>query len=158
MATRKYELMVILDPVRTDEQQNETLDKIDETVRKYGGTPDKRELWGKRRLAYQIAKRRDGFYALVWFDADSTSAVLDEVERICKYTEEVLRHIVTTAVVGKSAGNPALVQQEERSPRQYGSPRRPPRRDEGYSAPAHAAPAPAPVVVEAAAPAPEPAP
>ena len=151
MATRKYELMLILDPVRTDEQQEETLLKIEEVVTKYGGTTDRHEAWGKRRLAYQIAKRRDGFYALVWFDADSTSSVLDEVERICKYTEEVLRHLVTAAVVGKSAGNPALVQQEERSPRQYGSPRRPPRRDEGYSAPSHAAPAP----VAEAAPAPE---
>lgn len=153
MATRKYELMVILDPVRTDDQHKETLDKIDETIKKYGGTPDKREIWGKRRLAYSISKRRDGFYALVYFDAEPTSDVLSEVERVCKYGEEILRHLVTIAVVGKAPGNPALMVAEDRAPRPYQR-RGGPRRDEGsYGAPAAppvAAPAAAVPVAEVA--------
>jgi len=158
LAVRKYELMVILDPTRTEEQQKETLDKIDETITKYGGTPDRRDVWGKRRLAYQINRRRDGYYAVVYFDTVSTNEVLAEVERFCKYSEEVMRHIVTLAVVGKSAGNPALDRErEERQARlaaqqaaSRGYDRRPRRTEEAPVAAAPAAEeAPAPAVAEA---------
>ncbi|MEO8376082.1 MAG: 30S ribosomal protein S6 [Candidatus Sumerlaeota bacterium] len=131
MATRKYELMLILDPVRTDEQQEETLLKIEEVVTKYGGTTDRHESWGKRRLAYSIGKRRDGFYALVYFDTDSTTEVLHEVDRYCRYSEDIVRFIVTLAIVGKSTGDPARALQEDRYQRPSGPPRGR-RRDEGY--------------------------
>ncbi|MCC6546354.1 30S ribosomal protein S6 [Candidatus Sumerlaeota bacterium] len=123
MATRKYELMLILDPVRTDEQQEETLLKIEEVVTKYGGTTDRHEAWGKRRLAYPIGKRRDGFYALVYFDTDSTTEVLHEVERYCRYNEDIVRFIVTLAIVGKSTGDPSRALQEDRYQRPSGPPR-----------------------------------
>ena len=123
MATRKYELMLILDPVRTDEQQEETLLKIEEVVTKYGGTTDRHEAWGKRRLAYPIGKRRDGFYALVYFDTVSTNEVLAEVERHCRYSEDIVRFIITQAIVGKSTGDPSRAQQEERYQRPSGPPR-----------------------------------
>jgi len=159
LAVRKYELIVILDPVRTEEQQKETLDKIDEVVTKYGGTPDRRDVWGKRRLAYQINRRRDGYYSVVYFDAPSSGTqVQAEVERFCKYSEEVVRHLVTLAVVGKSAGNPALDRErEERQARMAaaaaasrGYDRRPRRTEE---APAAAVAAPAEGVPAEAAPA-----
>lgn len=110
MAVRKYDLMVILDPARTEEQQKETLDKIDELIAKYGGTAEKREVLGKRRLAFLINKRREGYYAVIQFETLSTNEVLSEVNRFCKYSEQVLRHIITSAVVGKSTGNPALAE------------------------------------------------
>lgn len=123
MATRKYELMVILDPLRGDEQQKESLDKIEETIAKYGGTAEKRDVWGKRRLAYQINKRRDGYYTVITFSAESTATTLAELERYLRYAEDVLRYLVTQAVVGKSAGNPALyVESEARAPRPGGRP------------------------------------
>lgn len=148
MATRKYELMVILDPLRTEDQQKETLTKIDETITKYGGTPEKQDVWGKRRLAYSINKRRDGYYAVITFDAGSTETTLAEVDRFCRITEEILRHQMTQAVVGKSAGNPALYKVEER-PMRSGPPRW--RRDQ---APAAAAVEAAPAAEAAAADAP----
>ncbi|CAN5188317.1 hypothetical protein BH09SUM1_BH09SUM1_06770 [soil metagenome] len=156
MATRKYELMLILDPARTEEQQVETLNKIDEVITKYGGTPDKREVWGKRRLAYPVDRRRDGYYALVYFDVEPTSEVLAEIERTSRYSEEILRSLVTVAVVGKTVGNPALDRErEERQARfqtQRGFERRP-RRDE--NAPAAAPVEGGAVATEAAPAAPE---
>jgi small subunit ribosomal protein S6 len=136
--------LVILDPVRTEEQQKESLDKIEEVISKYEGTPEKRDVWGKRRLAYQIGKRREGYYAVFVFSANSTAKTLDEVDRHCKFSEEVMRHIVTSAVVGKSVGNPALDRErEERMARQETRPQRGgrPRRDMVPTAPVDAPPA-----------------
>lgn len=152
MNVRTYELMVILDPVRTEEQQQETLGRIDEVITKYGGTPEKRDVWGKRRLAYMLNKRREGYYAIIHFKAETTARVLDEVERHCKYADEIVRHLVTVAVTDKSAGNPALDRErEERLARQDPRPPRGGRpRRESFDAPAAA-----PVAAEAEAPAAE---
>lgn len=130
MAVRKYELMVILDPVRSDEDQQKTLDKLNETVTKYGGTPDKVDLWGKRRLAYQINKRREGFYALIYFDTDTANEVLSELERECRFQEEIMRHLITVAVTDKAKGDPSLfVDERPQMGRRPGGPPRGPRPD-----------------------------
>lgn len=156
--------MVILDPARTEEQQKETLDKIEESIVKYGGTAEKREILGKRRLAFLINKRREGYYAVIQFETLSTNEVLSEVNRFCKYSEPVLRHIITSAVVGKSTGNPALAEASlARNAASTGFGRggygrdRGPRRDDRGGPPPVAAPA-ADVVAPAADVAPEAAP
>lgn len=110
MPVRKYELMVILDPARGEEVQTETLNQIDEVITKYGGTPEGHEIIGKRRLTFSIQKRRDGYYAVVRFACETTSEVLSEVDRHCKYADDILRHITTSAVEGKKKGDPALAE------------------------------------------------
>lgn len=154
MPVRKYELMVILDPARSEEQQQETLKQISDVVTKYGGTPDRTEVMGKRRLAFPVKKRRDGLYALVYFDTETQNQVLAEIERHCRYSEDILRHLCVDAIVGKSKGDPTRYQVEER-PRPMGGygrgrgDRRPPREyqapaaapAEGVAAPAPEAPA-----------------
>jgi len=122
LAHRKYELLAILDPSRSEEQNTETLTKIDEVVTKYGGTPDRHQVLGKRRLAYSIAGRRDGYYVAIYFDCDTVGPVLAEVDRHCRYDESVLRHMTTLAVVGKSKGDPSKAP-EERPRFGYGGPR-----------------------------------
>ena len=117
----KYELVVILDPARTEEQQAETLAKIEAVITKNGGTIDKRDVWGKRRLSYLVKKRREGYYTILTFDGPSTGPLLSEVDRICRITEEILRFLLTRAVVGKSAGNPGSYREQERAPSRYGS-------------------------------------
>lgn len=156
MAVRKYELMVILDPVRSDEDQQKTIDKINETVTKYGGTPDNVEVLGKRRLAYSINKRREGFYALIYFDTETSNEVLFEVERQCRFAEEIMRHLCIQAVIGKSKGDPSLFV-DERPPmgRRPGPPRgprpdAPPARTESDAPKAEAAPESAPEAPAAA--------
>jgi small subunit ribosomal protein S6 len=115
LAVRKYELMVILDPARTEDDQKAWLDQVNEVVSKYGGTPDKVDVWGRRRLAYEINRRKDGWYALVYFDTETTGPALAEVDRFCKFDDAVLRHIITSAVTGKSKGTkPAETSGEDR--------------------------------------------
>ncbi len=111
----KYELMIIIDPARSEEQHEETLQKLQEVIARYGGTHDRNEIIGKKRLAFPIAKRKDGYYALVFFDADPDSTLITEIERHCRYSDEIIRSMVTRAVIGKSKGNPALLPEESRS-------------------------------------------
>lgn len=108
MPNRKFELLVLLDPLRTEEQTQQTLAKAEETIVKNGGTVEKREDWGKKRLTFELKKRRDAYYSLITFDGPSEGVLIDEVTRFCRIDEAVLRFLVTRAVVGKSAGNPAL--------------------------------------------------
>lgn len=147
MPVRPYELLVILDPVRTEEQQKESIEKIIEVITKYGGTTGKVDVWGKRRLAYLINKRREGYYACIPVNAESTGKTLSELDRHCKFSDDVFRHIITQAVVGKSVGNPALDRErEERNARQDPRPGRGPRprREMTAEAPVAAAPVEAP--------------
>ena len=62
---RRYELMVILDPDLEERTVSPSLDKFLNVVRKDGGTVDKVDIWGRRRLAYEIAKHAEGIYAVV---------------------------------------------------------------------------------------------
>ncbi len=125
MAVRKYELLMILDPVRTEEQNEELLTKIDELVKKFGGTPDSRNLIGKRRLAYPISKRRDGTYLAVLYDSETDSLLHREMDLLLKYDEGVLRHLVTQAVVGKSKGDISRLPEERPRFMDRGGPRGP---------------------------------
>lgn len=152
MPNRKYELVVVLDPLQTEEQQNALLGKIEGTLTKNNATIEKRDAWGKRRLAYEINNRREGFYSVITFDGDSTGTVLAEVDRTCRLEEGVLRHLCVQAVVGKSAGTPPsdaeLAERfERRPPRRDGGgrgrmgPGGPPQHHSAAAAPAAAAPA-----------------
>lgn len=89
---RPYEMMYILD-ARLDEETQKTInEKIKETIVKIGGTFDKAELWGRRRLAYPINKKTEGLYMLSHFEAESRS--LKELTRVLNITEGLLRHLV----------------------------------------------------------------
>lgn len=121
MAVRKYELLALLDPVRTEEQQKETIEKMKGVLEKYGATVEKVDPWGKRRLAYPINRRKEGYYVVIIFDAVADGSALAELNRYCRITDEIFRHMVTHAVVGKSTGNPALIR-DDRQPR-IGGPR-----------------------------------
>jgi len=110
-----YELMLLFDPARGEEQQQELLTEYEDLIRKHGGEPKDRDVWGKRRLAYPIQKRRDGYYAILWFEAETTSPVLKEIDLFSRYHDDVLRHLTTEAVVGKSKGDPARIQNADPS-------------------------------------------
>ncbi|MBL3960776.1 30S ribosomal protein S6, partial [Bacteroides thetaiotaomicron] len=64
-SVRHYEVMVILDPSQDERTVAPSLDKFLEIVRKENGTVEKVDIWGKRRLAYPIAKKEEGIYAVV---------------------------------------------------------------------------------------------
>ncbi len=91
----QYELMVILDPEIDERTVAPSLDKFLGVIRADGGTIDKVDIWGKRRLAYEINKKTEGIYAVV--DMTATSAATIELDRQLKLSEAVMRTKVLRA-------------------------------------------------------------
>jgi small subunit ribosomal protein S6 len=85
---RQYELMIILDPEVDERTVAPSLDKL-LTVVKTGGTVDNVDIWGKRRLAYDIKKRSEGIFAVV--NMTTTPDVAQELDRQLGLNEVVLR-------------------------------------------------------------------
>ena len=96
--THQYELMVILDPEIDERTVAPSLDKFLTVITKAGGSIDKVDIWGRRRLAYEIQKKTEGIYAVVNFTA--TSAATDELDRQLKLSEAVMRTKVLRAEEG----------------------------------------------------------
>jgi small subunit ribosomal protein S6 len=85
----QYELMVILDPEIDERTVAPSLDKFLNVIRNDGGTIDKVDVWGKRRLAYEINKKTEGIYAVV--SLTSNGDATKELDRQLKLSEAVMR-------------------------------------------------------------------
>ncbi len=86
---RHYELMVILDPELEERTVAPSLDRFLSVVRNGGGSVENVDIWGRRRLAYEIKKKTEGIYAVV--DMTSTPEVVKELDRQLNLNESVLR-------------------------------------------------------------------
>jgi small subunit ribosomal protein S6 len=86
---RRYELMVILDPDLEERTVAPSLDQFLGVVRSGGGSVEKVDVWGRRRLSYEIAKKSEGIYAVV--DMRATPEVVKELDRQLNLNEAVLR-------------------------------------------------------------------
>jgi small subunit ribosomal protein S6 len=86
-----YEVMLMLDPELPEERQSEIVQRTRELVERGGGTVVSHDVWGRRRLAYEIDHKTDGSYHLLTFDAQPET--LDEVSRVLKITDGVMRHL-----------------------------------------------------------------
>jgi small subunit ribosomal protein S6 len=86
---REYELMVILDPELEERTVAPSLDRFLNVVRQGGGSVENVDIWGRRRLAYDIKKKSEGIYAVVTMTADP--AVAQELDRQLGLNESVLR-------------------------------------------------------------------
>jgi small subunit ribosomal protein S6 len=86
---RTYELMVILDPNLEERTVQPSLDTYLNVVRNDGGSVDNIEVWGRRRLAYEIDKNAEGIYAVVALQAEP--ATVKELDRQLTLNESVLR-------------------------------------------------------------------
>ena len=86
-----YEVLLLLDPELPDERQSEIVTRVRENVEGAGGTWERHEPWGRRKLAYEIDRRADGSYHLLEFESEPET--LDEVSRVLKITDGVLRHL-----------------------------------------------------------------
>ena len=89
---RAYECVYILDPTLEELAVKEKTEKFNEIVTSRGGTVRKVDLWGKRKLAYPIAKRFEGSYILMCFDGDNE--ILSELNRVYRFDDMVLRHLI----------------------------------------------------------------
>ena len=92
----EYEILLMLDADLAEERQNEILTRTRELIERGGGTWVRHDPWGRRKLAYEIAKKTDGVYHLLEFDA--TPETLAELSRILKITDGVLRHMAVHRV------------------------------------------------------------
>ena len=99
-----YEILLMLDPDQAEARQDEIVARAREQVEKSGGTWQSHDAWGRRRLAYPIAKKEEGVYHLLVFDADGPT--LDEVSRILKIDDAVLRHMATRHIAGSRTSAP----------------------------------------------------
>ena len=88
-----YEILLMLDPELPEERQGEILTRTQELVKKHDGEWENQETWGRRRLAYEIDHKGEGVYHLLTFKA--TPETLDEVSRVLKITDGVMRHLAT---------------------------------------------------------------
>lgn len=86
---RRYEVMVILAPDLEERTVQPTLDTFLNVIRQEGGKVDRIDLWGRRRLAYEIQKNADGIYAVL--DVTCTPASVKELDRQLNLNESVLR-------------------------------------------------------------------
>ena len=86
---RHYEVMVILDPNLEESTIAPSLDTFLNVVKKDGGTVEKVDIWGKRRLAYEIDKHAEGIYAVIDVQAEPASVL--ELDRQLNLNESVLR-------------------------------------------------------------------
>ena len=86
---RHYELMVILDPNLDERTVAPSLDTFLNVVRNDGGKVDNVDIWGKRRLAYEILKHSEGIYAVI--DLNAEPKTVSELDRQLKLNESVLR-------------------------------------------------------------------
>jgi small subunit ribosomal protein S6 len=90
---RKYEGAFILLSNLDEEVRIAEMEKIKSIITERQGTVEKVNEWGHRRLAYEIDKKREGYYIFVEFTAGSDA--VNEVDRICKISDNVVRHMIT---------------------------------------------------------------
>lgn len=86
---RRYELMLILDPELEERTIAPSLDQFLGVVRQDGGTVEKVDIWGRRRLSFEISKKTEGIYAVV--DLEATPDTVKELDRQLNLNEAVLR-------------------------------------------------------------------
>ena len=88
---RNYEVVFIIRSLE-EEATNAVIEKFSKLIVANGGTIDKEDRWGKRRLAYDIKKEAEGFYVIFYVTCEP--ACVDECDRVMKITDEILKHMI----------------------------------------------------------------
>jgi small subunit ribosomal protein S6 len=89
----EYEILLLLDPELAEEKQADVVARLRGLIEKGGGTFERHDVWGRRKLAYPIDKKEDGIYHLLSFT--SSPETLDELSRVLKIDDDVMRHMAT---------------------------------------------------------------
>lgn len=92
----EYEILLLLDPDLDDDRQAEIVARAREQVEAGGGTWDLHDVWGRRKLAFEIGHKADGIYHLLHFTCDA--GTLDEVSRVLRIDDGVMRHMATRRI------------------------------------------------------------
>ena len=97
----EYEILLLLDPDVPEEKQGEVVERVRKLIEQGGGTVERHDAWGRRKLAYPIQKKEEGVYHLVSFTSEAET--LDELSRVLKIDDDVLRHMATRRPEGGPA-------------------------------------------------------
>ena len=87
----KYELALVLSAKLEEEERAAALEKAKSYITRFGGTITNVDEWGKKRLAYEIQKMKEGYYYFIHFESDST--VPSEIEQRMRITDNVIRFL-----------------------------------------------------------------
>ena len=99
-----YEILLMLDPELPEGRQEEIVKRARELVEGAKGKWVRHDVWGRRRLAYEIGHKGEGSYHLLNFDADAET--LDELSRVLRITDGVMRHLAVRRIEGSAPGPP----------------------------------------------------
>jgi small subunit ribosomal protein S6 len=102
----EYEILLLLDPELPDEKQSDVVARVRQLIEKQGGTFDRHDPWGRRKLAYEIDHKSDGHYHLLHVTCGPET--LDEIGRVLKIDDAVLRHLTTRRLASGPAGTVAV--------------------------------------------------
>ena len=97
----KYELAVVVSAKLEDEARAEVIEKVNALVTRFGGNVTEVEEWGKKKLAYEIQKMKEGFYYFVKFESDTTTPI--EVEQRIRIMDGVIRYLCVKQEAQKEA-------------------------------------------------------
>ena len=97
----EYEILLLLDADLDDGRQAEVVSRVRELVERGGGSWDLHDVWGRRKLAYEIDHKTDGSYHLLHFTCEA--GTLDEVSRVLRIDDAVMRHMATRRIKGSPA-------------------------------------------------------
>lgn len=89
---RAYEVMYIINSELDEEQLTAVMDKFKGIIENNGGELVKLDKWGKRRLAYEIKRKREGFYVLMNYNG--APEIAHELDRVFKITDDVMKHMI----------------------------------------------------------------
>jgi small subunit ribosomal protein S6 len=111
--TTEYEILLLLDPDLDEDRQNEIVSRTRETIERGGGSWDRHDVWGRRKLAYEIDHKGEGTYHLLLFATEPE--VLDEITRVLRITDGVLRHLAVRRPKATTAPPPESAPAEPES-------------------------------------------
>ena len=132
MATRPYEIVVIVDSTLDDQLIEGVVKRTSALVTAQGGTPGRVERWGRRKLAYEIEKKPDGYYFLL--EATGVPSNMAEIDRQLFLQDEILRHKIVkvpAANAGRSISAPPSLEEVAAAAREAGREGRGDRGDRG---------------------------
>ena len=126
--TRKYELVYVVSPEASDDQVTDLHTQVEAIVQRIGGSIEKTENWGRRRLAYEIGRHKEGTYVLEVLHG--TGELIKEIDRRLKDTDLIIRHLVvrvdeTQAVIERTKARRTATSQRRRVARGLPADRQP---------------------------------
>lgn len=129
MSARTYELIYILKPEATEQDVADLQAQVEGIVQRLGGSIEKTEPWGRRKLAYEIGKHKEGFYVL--HVIQGSGELMKEIDRRLKVTDGIIRHLVVRVDERQLVAERARSKRQEESRRRRVARGLPPERQPG---------------------------